>query len=160
MIKYIIIIGAILLNSCETKCSDDPDLNAQELSWFNCYTNGQIVIFKSNTGLIDTFTVLKEFEISVSGTDNNGCQHTYQKEIVDVGGVECSVSHYNQWNPQNLNSVVVDVYKLSNYTPQNNVIVNGITYNNVYVMDSTYYTKQNGILAFPGYPGVEWYQIN
>jgi hypothetical protein len=115
--------------SCEPKCTNDPDLTADEISWFNCYTNGQVFIYKSNTGLYDTNKVVKYIAGGSLPTEDYQCPHVYQKEIVEVGGTEMTVSHYNKYFPQNLNSASIGPYRFSNYTPQNNVVVNGITYN-------------------------------
>jgi hypothetical protein len=162
MKKYLVIVfGMILFGGCEPKCQDDPNLTADELSWLP-NTNGQLIIFKNDSGLVDTFIVNRSFESSVGQTDGNGCTHSFQTGYNDIGSAfRILVSHYNQWNIGNINSASLNGFKFSNYTPQNNVIINGISYNNVYILDfGTYYTRQNGILQFDNPIGTHWVKIN
>ena len=156
----VLIIGVLLIGGCGKDCRDDPDLTADELSWLSFYTNGKKVIFKSNSGLYDTLEVRINFEYFKSSFEKGNCQYSCQYAWGEGGGPNVNVKHYNQFWTSSYSPPSIGQYKFSNYTPQNNIVVNGITYNNVYVMDSTYYTKQDGVLAFPGYPGVEWYKIN
>jgi len=161
MKKYLIIVfGMILIGGCSKDCQDDSDLTADELVWLNCYTDGQTAIFKSNTGLYETLKVSKFTEYNHTNYEQGNCQHQCQIAQGESGGPVINVTHYNQYWTESYSPPNIGQYKFSNYVPQNNVIINGVTHNNVYVMDSTYYTKLDGVLAFPGYPGVEWYKIN
>ena len=86
--------------------------------------------------------------------------------------------HSNQWFIDNNSDIsysanykIVD-FVFADFTPQNNVLVNGNNYNNVYIMtcDTSkltnpnvwriYYTKQNGILRFDVTQGLQWERIN
>jgi hypothetical protein len=164
MKRYLIIVfGMILIGGCEPKCQDDPNLTAADLSWVP-YTKGQVLIYKSNSGLYDTVVVDSSINYSIGGINGNNCQHVLQYAKYDVGNISIFVTHYNKY-AVNTSVFSVDIryyndYEISNLTPQNNIVLNGNTYNNVYVVDSIYYTKQKGIIAFQGNPGVQWVLIN
>jgi hypothetical protein len=166
--------------SCKEKtdCTDDPNLTSDELTWINAYTNGQIVIFKSDTGSYDTATVSKYFTLYGPTGDSKGCLHYYQTGIVALQNFKYNnmlaifVSHYNQWYPKNLNSERINNNLglggncLYNDVPQDSVVVNGITYNNIYLLAGLSgpafvdYTKQNGIVEFDDFNGHQWVKIN
>jgi len=50
------VLGAATWASCEFK----PELNDAELSWLNVYTEGDTLIFKSDTGEYDTSIIIKK----------------------------------------------------------------------------------------------------
>jgi|ERR1035437_3994462 hypothetical protein len=169
----------VMVEGCGPKCQDDPDLTIDELSWVNCYSNRQILIFKSDSGSIDTLIAKKHIDSNNQRTDNNGCIHNYQNAVVAIdsnsGGTlfNIRVQHGNKYYPYSgsytggLAFAGIDAYQnfgLSSYsfpTPQNNALINGTYYNNVYVMLSgIYYTKQNGIISFNDNNGVQWIKIN
>jgi hypothetical protein len=158
-----IIFAFCLIVSCEPKCTDDPNLTSDELSWLP-YTNGQMLIYKSDTGSFDTAYVQTLFTTGDCVNDNNGCTHCYQ-----IGGdrikfnngseIDISVEHYNKWFPDNLNSAFM-YEKFSNVTPQNNIILNGNSYNNVYIIGGVYYIKGYGVIAYTTYGVTKWVRIN
>jgi hypothetical protein len=165
----IFILSIVFLCSCGHKCADTPDLTADELSWLP-YSNGQIIIFKNDTGAIDTGFVKTYFDLGKSITDGNGCNHWAQSGTNELsnftsipnGDFIISVSHYDQWFPGNLNSANfgIGIY-FSDLTPQNNVILNGKSYNNVYIRpDGVYFIKNYGIIAFTTYGVTKWVRIN
>src|ERR1035441_5677493 len=141
--------------SCQPKCTDDPDLTADELSWLPYY-NGQMIIFKNDTGSIDTGFAQVYFATGSCKTDDNGCQHCNQfgsNELknftpIPLGEFDINIAHYNQWFPDN------NYVPFPGITPQNNVVLNGRTFNNVYISSGDYFTKQYGWIAFTTGGGV------
>ncbi len=179
VVKWSCIIGGcVCLGGCQPKCEDDPNLTADELSWINCFRNGQMLIFKSDTGSYDTAIIYKKVEITGTLADSKGCPHSCQAGSVFLDGLKLNhgfgifVSHYNQWYPNNQNSAKISYdiinsgIRFSNNTPQNNVAINGNTYNNVYILSGLPgpafidYTKLNGVLSFDDYNGHRWVKIN
>jgi hypothetical protein len=105
-----------------------------------------------------------------------GCQggtielspYIYNKKLSSFEFI-LNVTHDYPEYSENYNSANMDYdYRFSNYTPQNNIIINGVTYNNVYVisMDTVghaspavwqvYYTQAKGILQFNSGGGHTW----
>lgn len=190
-----IIFISVLFSTCKKRdtpppCQDDLNLTADDLSW-NPYTNGEIIVFKSNTGLYDTGKIRSWVGFSDGGKDANGCEHLTQILNVDIDSFQINtgkifelfVGHYNKWmnGPFPNDAEYYGFYSggyggsgatLSNLTPQNNIIINSITYNNVYIIskDTTqntnpqdiwrmYYTKQQGLLEFDCWHGLSWFKI-
>ena len=190
MRNIILLISVVItLSSCQPKCQDDPNMSADELAWFNCFVGGRTLIFKSNTGLYDT---AKPGNISLSlstCSNQDDCSHAntfaqlnfgFSHHIYGDKPNHFIVTHYNQYCPNGYEPITLYInssygLKLSNYTPQNNITINGKTYNNVYIMATDtipftplnpctiwrfYYTKNDGILEYDWSQGVQWVKIN
>ena len=94
-IKIVIplILLAIVLNSCtcvETHLTED------EKSWFSAYDKGQVIIFKSNLGNLDTIVVTEKLETH----NNKNCNWfeigTIQPEIMFIT-LKSKICHNNSY---------------------------------------------------------------
>ena len=165
--NFLYFIICITLYSCKPSCEDDPNLSSDELSWLT-YSNGQMAIFKNDTGAIDTVYAKISFELHCPLTDDNGCNHCYQSGESSLTNFKdlpnaiflIGIDHYNKWFPSNMNSVHFgnSANLFSHDIPQNNVTINNKTYNNVYNFGGTYYSKANGIISFTT-GTVHWYRV-
>ncbi len=169
------VIGVfVFLGGCKQKCEDDPNLTADELSWVNCYNDGQKVTFISDTGSIDTLKVIKYISTDLAGRDEQtGCDHLFQYCQIELNFTPLiiSVSHSGKWHQGNVNVLGNQILK---YTPQNSITLNNVTYYNVYVMaiDTSnisssekgvwkiVYTKKDGLLEYDYWHGLKWVKIN
>ncbi|HXB10884.1 MAG TPA: hypothetical protein VNZ45_02775 [Bacteroidia bacterium] len=183
-----------LFYGCDnTGCSYSPSANltSSELAWLSCYSSTETLTFKNELG--NTMNAVSSF-----GEETNAPEHSMEDKC-DVGvqtggsglgfynnsytyficGIQIWISHYYPDYPLNLNSACItctntyNTFKFSNYTPQNNVMINGKPYNGVYIvqMDSSkkvvgpyiipyiwqvYYNQANGILQFNTGGGHTW----
>ena len=174
--NFLIIILSvfIFITSCKKKekdCVDvEGDLSTEELSWLS-YSGGEVLIFKSNVNLTDTFHVANKdcfYNVGYHESEDP-CQHHQQCCSVQALNYHyvftIGACHYNQWNRDGsvyLGYSQFEPFIFTDYTPQNNILINGHYYNDVYVMstDTTsanfhapgiwrvYYTKQNGVLRY------------
>lgn len=176
-------VALMFITSCGEKKCEDPDangyVNAEEETWLS-YTPGEMLIFRRDIILVDTFWVGNRIsEASPKQQIGDPCiysQETLKCPISNRHGrdFELSVSHQNKYYVGSA-GIVYDqqhMLKFSDYSPQNNIIIHGNTYNSVYIMtrDTTsfqspdvwrfYYTKQNGILRFDITQGQQWERIN
>jgi hypothetical protein len=178
-----IIVMCSVFISCGQECQDDPNLNAQDLSWISMYSSDQLLHFKSDTGSIDTLIIT--FDDLTMGNSDNGCIYKDQNDIVSANFFDGSFSsvgnqifdiniqhgnkyYYSLQFPHGVPSLAqLNGHNFSDYTPQNNIVINGISYNGVYVMPNynipnnfIYYTKQNGVIAYDDNNGHQWVKIN
>jgi hypothetical protein len=165
---------------CKKDCEDvDGNLTPAERSWFS-YSGGEILIFKSNLNLIDTCHVGSENSQYNLGYQQkeDACEHHQQMVSYKIDNSHfyflLSVSHHNEWNPSGTAAINVQYrnFIFTDFTPQNNVLINGILYNNVYIMTTDtngfssqavwriYYTKLKGILKYDLTQGEQWVKIN
>ena len=152
-------------------------------------------VYISSTGLYDTGKVSVEIRDPGGYIDQNtGCYHGYQILNVYIDSFQVAVhtlssfdifnAHYNQWQAGNEHSegicgpiIGAESSACGWYpilTTQNNVIINSVSYNDVYTITQDtihntytqpivwrmYYTKANGILEFDILHGLSWYKIN
>ncbi|MEP7264758.1 MAG: hypothetical protein ABI772_09675 [Bacteroidota bacterium] len=180
--KAVIIIFSILcIISCKKKCEDEEGLlTADELSWFS-YAEGQTLIFKSNGNELDTFTVSAKttYDTPVSHGSSGSCDPRQQSMFYVIKdnyltGFNVSSYHNNEHTPDGRAFIITTdaVFNFTDFSPQNNILVNGNTYNDVYIMKTDtvnydpriwciYYTKQNGILRYDlTNGGGQWEKIN
>lgn len=177
------LVCLLLFEGCGRRCSynPSPDLTSEELSWMP-YVNGQILIFQSDTGSVDTVNVETLRGGHLKQEVEDPCDVGYQAIGADIytrGGVlQIYVAHYYPDYPQNYNSASINSSRFSDASIQNNCVINGTAYNNVYVMNlnstwtslfggnnidgpvKVYFTKQNGILRFDCANGHYWVKIN
>ncbi|MFI5220414.1 MAG: hypothetical protein ACHQNT_13095 [Bacteroidia bacterium] len=180
MKNLIIIISAfIFFASCKkNECEDaEGNLTAEELSWLS-YAGGESIEFKSNNNLRDTFYVGNKtnYDYLVSSSGCNAHQQSISCKIQNHATTSFVIwtKHKNEWSPEGkaLIATSSDVFVFSDYSPQNNILINGNIYNNVYVMAvdtpapnpkhiwRIYYTKQTGILRYDFTQGEQWEKIN
>ena len=172
----------LLLSSCTKDTCEDKYyyLTNDEISWLS-YSGGEVLIFKSNDGLYDTSKVSNRI-LNYEGKHifESKCSELYQNGLINIpladSGFSIVVKHID-----NSASIILPIphtnsyfqfAKFSDFSPQNNISINGTTYNNVYVMnlDTTnflqptvwriFYTKQNGILKFDITKGQNWTRVN
>ena len=141
---------------------------------------------KSNINLKDTFQVGNPTHNGSNGHSDYPCQHHQDAIYYKISNAQnnldfrIDVSHNAQWNPgvAGISASVLDSnfsrfnssFIFSNFSPQNNIVINGQTFNNVYIMtrDSAnfygvwkiYYTKANGILRYDFSHGDYWEKNN
>ena len=99
----------------------------------------------------------------------------------DSGSFEIFIAHYNTWYGSYLYHLAsISTPFISGWNsiggfyeivPQNNILINSIVYNNVYIITADtsslavqgiwrmYYTKQNGLLEFDFFRGLSWFKI-
>lgn len=165
-----LIFLSVTLFSCEKKCSSTTGLLTQdELSWIS-YSGGEVLIFKSQQNVIDTIHIGNKIISSSAGTsEDHPCTHPFQSvavnisDFLDIVNLRLYNSHNDQWNsgaPSIEDSYGEHGFLFLNFTPQNNISINGNIYNSVYVMNidtstftsptiwKIYYTKANGILRY------------
>src|ERR1035437_1858033 len=153
----IIFITCLLFVSCKQECNDDPNLTTTELSWLS-YNGGEVLIFKSNSGLYDTAKIQNRVIGLYSCQTHSPSQCKHQTQEASVSGdfniqdfnFEIHVGHLNsdcsgcgnypyltRYNPDN------GLY-FSNFNPVNNIVINNISYNNVYILteDTTHWISQ------------------
>jgi hypothetical protein len=189
----VIFIFCLLFVSCKQECNDDPNLTSSELSWLS-YNGGEVLIFRSNSGLYDTVYIQnKNIDLNSCQTNSSSkCQHQTQEASISGNFkiqpfyFEIHVGHINSdcsgcgYYPYLTRYIPDNGLYFSNFSPVNNIVINNITYNNVYILtvdtahwipqpiseqDATdiwkiYYTKQNGILEFDYWHGLSWVRIN
>ena len=181
------IIGLLFTCGCqqEPKCpyAASPYLTSSELAWLSYlkYPNDHKIIFKNEVGDSDIYVTASSSSQNAPGPPDYPCDQGCQEESSALNGVSAwalgftiSVSHYYQSYPENLNSAAINcngaAFQFSKYSPQNNVIINGTAYNNVYVFTVTpsaqntnptltmvYYTQANGILQYNTSDGHTWF---
>jgi len=196
--KKVIFIGILFLSISSCKelepqpCQQDTYLTTDELSW-NPYKNKDTIVFISNTGYYDTAHVSITTTIDTVRELFGNCRYPYQTLTVylscfywaDILGIY--VAHdIKYYDPNALTNVQINgildsynnIFGLPNIigvsremTPQNNVLINGNTYNNVYIItkDTTdmtpksiwrmCYSKQEGFIEFDIFQGLSWYKI-
>ena len=149
---------------CCNKCQDDPNLNAEELSWMP-YHGGETLIYKSTMGVYDTLKVgqkivhtwnIEDWEQE----DHISCKYTTQELEIQIGQHSFNISHKNMdvtyskphWpgNTPGGDIPLLDGMYLNNSRLFNNIVLNGKTFNNVHNLGGLYYTKEEGLIAFPG----------
>jgi hypothetical protein len=179
---YLIIFVAFLtfICSCNKKCEDEEGkLTVEELSWIP-YSGGETLIFKGNNNQTDTLKVDDNviYNTPVTGMNSSSCEPKQQSMICKISGsmraMDISTNHKNEWSPDGKPYILtsVAVFNFMDYNPQSNILINGITYNDVYIMNvdtslftnkniwRIYYTKQNGILRYDLTHGEQWEKIN
>jgi len=149
------------------KCQDDCNLNSEELSWMP-YHGGETLMFKSVSGVYDTLIVGQKTITLYTGMkdqeadDHSNCSYSDQELDVLIGPYPFYLSHHNIYAAgYNLNlaghtpldgNPYIGNESITQNAPQNNVVLNGRTFNNVYnfhyMYDYLYYTKQDGLIAF------------
>jgi hypothetical protein len=168
-----IIVFALLsltLYSCGKKCTSTSGLlTSDELSWIP-YSGGEKLIFKNQNANIDTLYVGQRIVGTNSGTtEDHPCTHPHQEidistsDFLSTASFGIYIAHGDQWNyggAKGIDANGVSSFQFTNYTPQNNISINGNIYNSVYVMNidtstytvptiwKIYYTKANGILKY------------
>ena len=193
----LLFIACLLFNTCKKSepvqvsqqpCETDIPLTSDELAW-NPYTFYQSVIFKSNSGLTDTGIV--EFKIDTIDPEVGGpCVYLYQALNVYIGGFKTCTSGYFQIDVEHNNKFLMNGFAqieapydttggwvygdFSQLVPQNNITIDSIVRNNVYVITADtsnwashnsqgiwrmYYTRQNGLLEFDYFHGLSWVKI-
>lgn len=173
---------APFLFSCERKCtSTDGILTNNELSWVS-YTGSEILVFKNLQGITDTLRVGSRLIQNNAGTtEDNPCKHTYQSLSIDINdqayldlvSFGITISHHDTWNHGQASvNQGSHTFSLTDFTPQNNILINGNLYNSVYIMSidtsgfsvpavwKIYYTKSGGILKYEFTQGDVWEKIN
>jgi hypothetical protein len=183
MKKYIVLLLIpMLFNGCMKKCKDQHDnCTPEELSWLP-YQGGETFIFKSNDGVFDTTTAGERHyfdnQLSEGSMDGRQCARYFQTvsqclsgKVIDVDIEALALESqgpriYNEGYP---------IMNIDKFPPQDNVTVNGITYNSVYIpyIDTThfalstysnlwkvYFTKQKGLIRLDFTKGVFWERIN
>ena len=154
-----------LFISCGPDCKDDPNLNADELSWIP-YKGGETLIFKSVIGNYDTEIVgQKQFQINsirdLEAEDHINCKYSSQELELRVGNFDFGIAHKNldvtYTSPEYGGNIPDDgnlyegpYHNISKSAFLISVVLNGKTFNNVYNYYGLYYSKQDGIVAFPG----------
>jgi len=185
MKKILILVFVwVMVDGCKDNCGDEQGLlTPQELAWLPYY-NGQVLVFQSDSGKIDTVTVTKSITSYQYGVSENGnCPLIYSaengKEILNFGSDSLSLRFDISINHNSSPAIIgnYEQFVFSNYSTQNNVTVNNINYNDIYVMaqDTTgwyaklqnrqkvwkvYYTQQKGLLEFIVYEGSNWVRIH
>jgi hypothetical protein len=174
----------LLVCSCQSnKCSYTPNRNltAAELAWISCYTNNQEVKFKNELG--DSMMMNVQAIIDASApvhSVEDPCDVGFQwgRNSLQAAGnyyiynITIFVPHnYPDYPSNSANiscSTATGSYEFSNYTPQNNIIINSKPYNNVYVIKvdtfksgapaiwQLYYNQSNGVLQFNTGGGHTW----
>jgi hypothetical protein len=183
MKKYILILLIpLLFNDCRKKCEDQHEnCTAEELSWLP-YQSGETIIFKRNDGVFDTTItsarLSSDHQISAASKDGLHCASYFQTVSQGLYGkiikVQIEAWPYESQGPRIYNKGY-PVMNINKVPPQDNVTINGITYNSVYIpyIDSTnssqptssnlwkvYYTKQNGLIRLDYTNGIHWERIN
>lgn len=182
MNKYIItILYFTILISCKKKCEDEQGLlTTEERSWLS-YSGGEKLIFKSNNNQYDTLNVSDriEYNTAVSHGSSGDCHPKQQSIVCRIVShppvlMDLTTYHKNQWSPTGKAFILTggSVFNFLDYNPQNNILINGKTYNDVYIMNvdtslfiskqiwCIYYTKQKGILRYDLTQGEYWEKIN
>ena len=169
---FIIILFFTSFLSCKRECKEDGSLTPDESAWIS-YVGGEQLIFRSNLGDTNYVTVDNvEIYFSPIGEDGN-CPRTQQNKLVTVSPFQIAIRHgYAYWS--GISEGNMDPFFFKDYPSQNNIVVNGNSFNNVFVMtkDTTgwypasksvwkiFYTRQNGILKYFVTGGTAWEKIN
>ena len=172
---------------CKKKDNIYYNLTADDLTWL-VYNKGDTVLFKSNTGKIDTFICTNADVRSYSTTSTEGrCRHktNYEESWAKIQNISNDTSiEYNsiriEKSSANLDiSIIVDGFIGSGnpyYVPLlPNLVINGTTYTNIYIfsrdtmtypfsqypdsMVRFYFNKQRGFLKYEYRYGSYW-EIN
>lgn len=169
---FILILFFTSFLSCKKKCDDHGTLTADESAWIP-YSGGEQLIFRSNIGDTSYLTVgsVNIWERPVG--EDGMCPRSIQTKYVDVGTFGIGISHlYNQYSGISVGNF--EYLKFENYPLPTDVIINGVTCKDVYVMayDTTkhsstpqyawkiYYSRQKGILKYDVTGGKSWEKIN
>jgi len=158
-----LVFVCVMIEGCNT-CKDDPNLNAEELSWMP-YKGGETLIFQNLSGGYDTIIVgQKMFYTWAIGDeeeeDHSHCSYYTQELDITIGPYHYSISHKNMdvtyskpmWpgGTQAGDIPCLDNQNISTSPFQSSIVLNGRTFNNVYNPGNLYYSKQDGIVAFKG----------
>lgn len=178
--KLLIVCICFSIISCKKKCEDEEGLlTADELSWFS-YAEGQTIVFRSDSNELDTFTVSSKvtYNTPVSHGSKGSCDPEQQYMFYNIGngilnGFSVNSYHNNEHTPDGRAFIMTTdaVFNFTDFSPRNNVMVNGNTYNDVYIMTTDtvnysvrvwqiYYTKQNGILRYDLTKGGGQWEVN
>ncbi len=177
----IMFIIPLLISSCRKKCEDHHTVcNPEQLSWL-LYNGSESVIFQRNDGVFDTaFRQNHFYEAELHPASMDGRECAYYTEIYynDLNGkhIIAGLVINAQDNDEHLFTIDTFTQFSIGGTPQNNISIHGITYNNVYedhVPDTTYfatlnnskawrvyYSKSYGLLRVDRTKGVFWERIN
>ena len=186
---FFLIPIVIIIFSCNKTCVDnDINCTSTELSWL-VYQGHETLFFRRNDGIFDTILVSGRgsYINMVQNCCGDKCDHHFQSVEINMGSnhynygsvyADIKIWHSNQWTGQLTPYIGMSIFDEGflplNVTPQNNIIVNGINYNNVYIVqeDTTqynytqpgpwrvYYTKSNGVIREDITNGKYWELVN
>jgi hypothetical protein len=183
MMKKIILILFIpfLFTACRKPCEDSHNnCTPEELSWL-AYYDAETIIFKRNDGVLDTIQVSQrhfhDVELSHASQDGQVCAKFLQIASHSLMGkhIIANIQVFGDNFQSPLLTLDTNINFNLEVTLQNNIIINGVTYNNVYIPSTdtlhfaqltypkpwrAYYSKYSGLLRIDYTNGVFWEKIN
>jgi hypothetical protein len=182
MKKFIILfLIPVLFADCGKRCEDEYETcTSKDLSWL-CYYGHETLIFKRNDGIYDTLTASeRDFrftQLYPALHDNIHCGKYGQSVSVTISGkhIRASLETLSFDAPR----IYIDsgqIYGLGGRTPENNIVINGLSYNDIYISNNhdtsqlaalsypkiwrIYFNKYFGLLRMDCTKGLYWEKIN